>query len=91
MPHLVGTYFEPGWRSRTLVCAACEWRGDSRALQLVAHEEQSEYLCPECEDVVLVVRHPDIGQVRAAAAEGHPEAQEQLLLVEEYLRGAEPR
>jgi predicted RNA-binding Zn-ribbon protein involved in translation (DUF1610 family) len=90
MPQLIGNYFEPGWRSRILACAACEWSGDSRAMQLEPHEEQSEYLCPQCEDVVLVVRHPDIAQVRAAAAEGHPEAQEQLLLVEEYLRGTAP-
>ncbi|MBB6065291.1 hypothetical protein [Pseudoxanthomonas broegbernensis] len=34
---------------------------------------------------MLVVRHPDLEQVRAAAADGHPEAQAQLALLQEYL------
>ena len=86
MAELVDDYFQPGWRSRRVECAACEWRGDSRGMSLQPHEDLSEYLCPQCEDILLVVRHPDIGQVRAAAAAGHPEALEQLALVEEYLR-----
>ena len=84
MPELVDNYFRPGWRTRTLECAACEWRGDSRDMTLQPHEDLSEYLCPRCEDIVLVVRHPDIGQVRAAAAAGHPEALEQLALLQQY-------
>jgi hypothetical protein len=86
MPELVGDYFQPGWRTRTLECGACEWRGDSRAMTLEPHAEQSEYLCPQCEDILLVVRHPDLAQVRAAADAGHPEAIEQLALLEDYLR-----
>ncbi|KAF1692497.1 hypothetical protein [Pseudoxanthomonas koreensis] len=85
MPELVDDYFLPGWRTRTHECAACEWRGDSRAMQLQPHEDLSEYLCPRCEDIVLVVRHPDLERVRAAAADGHPEAIEQLALLQEYL------
>jgi hypothetical protein len=77
MPELVGDYFQPGWRTRTLECGACEWRGDSGAMTLEPHAEQSEYLCPQCEDILLVVRHPDLAQVRAAADAGHPEAMEQ--------------
>jgi len=86
MPDVVENYFQPGWRTRTFECIACEWRGDSRAMQLQPHEDLSEYLCPQCEDIVLVVRHPDLEQVRAAAEAGHPEAQEQLALLEEYQR-----
>jgi hypothetical protein len=86
MPELVGDYFQPGWRTRSIECTACEWRGDSRAMTLEPHAEQSEYLCPQCEDILLVVRHPDIEQVRAAAADGHPEAVEQLTLLQEYLQ-----
>lgn len=86
MPELVDDYFQPGWRARALTCAACQWCGDSTAMTLEPHEDLSEYLCPRCEDILLVVRHPDMEQVRAAAAAGHPEALEQLALVEEYLR-----
>ena len=90
MPELVDDYFQPGWRIRQVGCAACEWRGDSRGMSLQPHEDLSEYLCPRCEDIVLVVRHPDLAQVRAAAAAGHPEAVGQLALLEEYLQ-ARPR
>ncbi len=90
MPELVDDYFQPGWRIRQVGCAACEGRGDSRDMTLQPHEELSEYLCPRCEDIVLVVRHPDLAQVRAAAAAGHPEAVGQLALLEEYLQ-ARPR
>ncbi|GAB3507080.1 hypothetical protein [Pseudoxanthomonas daejeonensis] len=85
MSELVNDYFQPGWRTRTVECAACEWRGDSRDMTLEPHEDFSEYLCPRCEDIMLVVRHPDLAQVRAAAAAGHAEAQEQLALLQAYL------
>ncbi|WP_024868174.1 hypothetical protein [Pseudoxanthomonas suwonensis] len=89
MTVLVENYFQVDWRSRTIECEACEWRGDSRQMSLEPHEDLSEYLCPRCEDILLVVRHPDMDQVRAAAAAGHPEALEQLALVEDYLQRAQ--
>ena len=85
MSNLIEDYFQPGWRTRELQCAACEWRGDSRAMTLQPHEDFSEYQCPQCEDIMLVVPHPDREQAPAAAAAGHPEAQEQLALLQEYL------
>jgi len=86
MTVLVDNYFQPGWRSRQIECAACQWRGDSARMSLEPHEDLSEYLCPRCEDILLIVRHPDLDQVRAAAAAGHPEALEQLALVEQFLQ-----
>lgn len=85
MPELVDDFFQPGWRSRSLCCAACEWEGSSAQMLLEPHEDLSEYLCPRCEDIVLVVRHPDLARVQAAAAAGHPEAVGQLALLQDYL------
>ena len=85
MPELVNDYFQPGWRHHRRACAACEWEGDSSQMTLQPHEDLSEYLCPRCEDIVLVVRHPDLAQVQAAAAAGHSEAIEQLALLQDYL------
>ncbi len=85
MPELVDDFFQPGWRSRNLCCAACEWEGSSTQMVLEPHEDLSEYLCPRCEDIVLVVRHPDLARVQAAAAAGHPEAVGQLALLQDYL------
>lgn len=85
MPELVDDFFQPGWRSRTLSCAACGWEGSSARMTLQPHEDLSEYLCPHCEDILLVVYHPDLARVQAAAAAGHPEAIGQLALLQEYL------
>jgi hypothetical protein len=49
------------------------------------HEEVTDYACPGCENTLLIVSHPDIVQVRQAAADGNLEAQQQLALVEEAL------
>ena len=74
MPHLIAHYYQPGWRTDPFVCAACDWQGDSRAMTLQPHEDLSEYLCPHCEDIVLVVRMQLVGLVEAA--EHHPIARQ---------------
>lgn len=90
MAELLNDYFTPGWRERRHECA-CNWQGDSRAMQMDLHEEVTDYACPECGNLLLIVRHPDLGQVRAAAAAGHPEARQQLALLEEAERLLGPR
>lgn len=80
----IDNYFAKGWRQATHTCAACEWRGPLGALDLEPHRDQSEYSCPQCECLVVVVAHPDMEQVKAAAASGHPEAMEQLALLDAF-------
>ena len=80
----IDNYFAAGWRDAIHTCSACEWSGPLDALDLEPHREQSEYSCPDCECLVLVVAHPDLDQVKAAAADGHPEALEQLALLEAF-------
>ena len=84
MPVLIDNYFRTDWRTRTHSCEACEWQGDSRAMALEPSAEQSEYSCPQCEDILLIVQHPDLAQVQAAAAAGNAEAAEQLALLQEF-------
>ncbi|MGW8127859.1 MAG: hypothetical protein ACWGG5_05985 [Stenotrophomonas sp.] len=50
-------------------------------MELELHDEQSEYACPQCEFPLLVVLHPDLAQVQAAAAAGNAEAAEQLAIL----------
>ncbi len=49
-------------------------------------EDATEYDCPVCENPLLVVLHPDMAQVQAAAAEGNAEAQEQLDIIASFPR-----
>lgn len=83
MTHTVDNYFS-AWRDARHTCPACEWEGFSAQMELEPHREQSEYSCPQCECLVLVVAHPDLAQVQAAAADGHPEALEQLALLDAF-------
>lgn len=74
----VHDYYQPGWRDQNHCCSACNWQGTSRQMEMELHDEQTEYSCPQCECPLLVVQHPDLQQVQAAAAAGNAEAQQQL-------------
>ncbi|MEO6517456.1 MAG: hypothetical protein ABIO17_00475 [Pseudoxanthomonas sp.] len=92
MAEIIRNYFMPRWRIEPLRCV-CGWEGDSRNMQMELHEEVTDYACPACENTLMIVSHPDLEQVQQAAAEGNPEAQQQLALVEEALalhRKSEP-
>lgn len=78
-------YFTPGWRQRVSTCD-CAWQGDSRAMEMELHDEVTDYACPGCGNLLLIVRHPALEQVRQAAAEGNEEARQQLALLEEAAR-----
>jgi len=84
MAEIVANYFLAGWRQRVIACP-CTWQGDSRGMRMELHETATDYACPECEATLLIVAHPDIEQVRQAAAEGNVEARQQLALVQEAL------
>lgn len=84
MAEIIRNYFTPGWRTDRISCA-CGWEGDSAMMRMELHEEVTDYICPDCESTLLIVSHPDMEQVRQAAAEGNVEAQQQLALVEEAL------
>lgn len=84
MAEIIRNYFTPRWRIDRISCV-CGWEGASADMQMELHEEVTDYACPACENTLLIVSHPDIGQVRQAAAEGNLEAQQQLALVEEAL------
>lgn len=80
----VTDYYQPGWRERVHPCPACDWQGDSRAMEMELHDAQTEYTCPRCELPLLIVTHPTLEQVRAAARSGNPEALQQLEIIEAY-------
>ena len=74
-------YYQPHWREQRHTCPACDWQGHSRQMEMELHDEQTEYACPQCEFPLLVVLHPNLAQVQAAAAAGNAEAQEQLAIL----------
>jgi hypothetical protein len=84
MAEIIRNYFTPRWRSDEIACV-CGWRGDSRAMAMELHEEVTDYACPACECMLLIVSHPSLDQVRQAATEGNLEASQQLSIIEEAL------
>lgn len=89
MAELVPDYFTDGWRTRVLACP-CDWQGDSRDMAMELHDQVTDYACPRCGNLLLIVTHPSLEQVRQAAAAGHPEAIEQWAIVEEARRRFPP-
>jgi hypothetical protein len=85
MATIIDDYFSPGWRERSLDCP-CGWSGATAAMRMQLHETATDYACPGCESTLMIVAHPDLAQVRQAAAAGNAEAAEQLALVEEARR-----
>jgi len=86
MATTIDNYFQPGWRDDAHTCAACEWQGNSRDMVMELHEDLTEYDCPACENPLLMVMHPDIEQVQAAAAAGNTEAQQHLDIIASFPR-----
>lgn len=84
MAETIRNYFTPRWRGDEITCV-CGWRGDSRAMAMELHEAVTDYACPVCECTLLIVSHPNLDQVRHAAAEGDLEASQQLSIIEEAL------
>ena len=56
-------------------------------MEMELHDEQSQYSCPQCEFPLLIVQHPDLAAVQAAAAAGNAEAQQQLDILAMAPRG----
>lgn len=82
MAELLHDYFTPGWRTRPFECP-CGWQGDSRGMAMELHEAVADFACPQCGNLLLIVAHPSLEQVRRAAADGNPEAMAQLAIIEE--------
>lgn len=89
MADIIHDYFQPGWRTRELGCV-CGWRGESSDMAMELHDEVTDYACPQCENLLLIVSHPSLEQVRDAAGAGNEEARQQLAIVEEALRQHRP-
>ncbi len=85
MAELVSDYFTAGWRERALACP-CGWHGDTRAMAMELHDAVTDYACPACGNLLLIVSHPTLEQVRNAAAAGNAEASTQLAIIEEAQR-----
>lgn len=84
MTKTVDNYYQPGWRDQSHTCPACEWRGSSRQMEMELHDEQTEYACPACEFPLLIVIHPTLESMRAAADAGNSEAIEQLAMLQAF-------
>ena len=42
------------WRTRRLACP-CGWEGDSRAMAMELHDQVTDYACPQCGNLLMIV------------------------------------
>ncbi len=90
MAQVIENPYAAGWREADTACEACGWHGTVAAMRMEPDREATDYACPGCGNLLLIVPHPTLEQVRAAAAAGNADAAGQLALLAEFAawRGA---
>ncbi len=76
------------WRSRQFRCA-CGWSGAGADAATELFSELLEINCPKCDGRLGLASFPTFDEVRAAAAQGNPDALRELATVEEAERRRE--
>lgn len=64
-------------RDTPVTCPGCGWTGCPPGHEEV-YDDLLDVHCPDCGRMLLVVPFPTLEETRAAAAEGNPDAQEEL-------------
>lgn len=83
MAQVIDNAYAPGWRDADTACEACGWHGDVAAMRMEPDRDATDYACPGCGNLLLIVAHPTLEQVRAAAA-GDADAAGQLALLAQF-------
>ena len=84
MAQVVDNAYAPGWRDADTACEACGWHGSVAAMRMEPDRDATDYACPGCGNLLLIVAHPTLEQVRTAAASGDVDAAEQLALLAQF-------
>ena len=84
MAQVVDNVYAPGWRNADTACEACGWHGSVAAMRMEPDRDATDYACPGCGNLLLIVAHPTLEQVRTAAAAGDVDAAEQLALLAQF-------
>jgi hypothetical protein len=91
MPARILTYYDDDWRSQHADCPDCDWSGTAAEMDSEIYRELTEFSCPTCDRILLIVAHPTRGEIERAAARGVKEALQHLALIRraEGTRGRE--
>ena len=84
MALVIDNAYAPGWRDADTACEACGWHGSVAAMRMEPDRDATDYACPGCGNLLLIVAHPTLEQVRTAAASGDVDAAEQLALLAQF-------
>ena len=84
MAQVVDNAYAPGWRNADTACEACGWHGSVAAMRMEPDRDATDYACPGCGNLLLIVAHPTLEQVRTAAAAGDADAAGQLALLAQF-------
>lgn len=84
MAQVIDNAYAPGWRDADTACEACGWHGGVAAMRMEPDRDATDYACPGCGNLLLIVAHPTLEHVRAAAAAGDVDAAGQLALLAQF-------
>jgi hypothetical protein len=81
MPSRKFRYYDDDWRGEVVTCPGCGWSGTAADMNPGLYKELTDYSCPTCDQMLLVVGHPTRDEVERAASRGVEEAIQQLELI----------
>lgn len=62
-------------------CPACSWSGKAKNGEREYYNDLFDVSCPKCNQMILIVPHPLVEDVKKAYDEGNPKAQDDILTV----------
>jgi hypothetical protein len=74
-------YYDDDWRSQHVDCPGCEWHGVPAEMDSTIYKELTEFSCPSCDKILLLVAHPTREEIERAARRGIKEAVQHLKLI----------
>ena len=60
-------YHDKSWRERGFTCPECRWSGSTDDMGHDVFGELTEFSCAKCDKTLVIVPHPTLEQMLAAA------------------------
>lgn len=73
-----------------ITCPVCGWRGSGEDADRGMFAELFDLSCPRCDQMLLVVGYPTLGEIEQAARDGNAEARSELTRIREAKQGRRP-
>ncbi len=71
-------YYDTTWRLQEFTCPTCGWCGCVDDMEQDWYAELTDFSCPSCDKMILIVSYPTLHEIKQAALSGNAEAIKEL-------------